>query len=247
MTLQKMWIGSPNFWKGRRGTRIDRVVIHWMDGNLGGTDIVFQDKNRQTSAHYGIEDDTIHQYVKESDTAWHSGVGSMNLRSIGIEHSAAPGFPASERTIKTSSQLLADICLRQKVPCDRTHVLKHSEVYATECPGTIPIDEIIEGANVILKGGDMTTQEQHDVGVAVYRAVLHREPENSTAAKSMGQRLESKDGTLTPASVISGLGTIPKSSEWKQQNDKLKSKVPSTVEKSLDKSTVIDYLTKNLK
>lgn len=98
-----------------------------------------------------------------------------------------------------------------------------------------------------LKGGDMTSQEQHDVGVAVYRAVLHREPENSEAAKAMGKRLESKDGSLTPASVIAGLNTIPKSTEWKEQNDKIKSKATNTLALKLDKSAVLDYVTKNLK
>lgn len=98
-----------------------------------------------------------------------------------------------------------------------------------------------------LKGGSMTSQDQHDVGVAVYRAVLHREPENSSAAKAMGKRLESKDGSLTPDSVISGLGTIPKSDEWKGQNDKIKAKAQASVAQKLDKSAVLDYVSKNLK
>lgn len=150
------WIGSPNYTEGRQGETIDRVVIHWADGTLASTDQVFQDVVRQTSSHYGIENSTIHQYVKETDTAYHAGVWSMNLRSIGIEHSASPDRPATASTIDTSAKLVADICKRYNIPCDRKHVIKHSEVpYATACPGTIPIDQIVSKANLILKGNDM--------------------------------------------------------------------------------------------
>jgi len=246
--MSNVWIGSPNHWNGRQLTKIDRIVIHWMDGTLAATDQVFQDTSRQTSAHYGIENTTIHQYVKESDAAWHSGDGNMNLRSIGIEHSATPERQATASTIETSSKLVADICKRYSIPCDRKHVIKHSEVpYATECPGTIPIDQIVIKANSILKGGNMTSQEQHDVGTAVYRATLHREPESGSAAIAMGKRLEDKDGNLTPKSIIAGLATIPRSSEWKGQNEKIQSKVSSTTAVKLDKSVVLDYVTKNLK
>lgn len=150
------WIGTPNYWEGRQGKRIDRIVIHWMVGTLASTDTVFSQNNSQVSAHYGIEEASIHQYVKESNTAWHSGDGNMNLRSIGIEHSATPSRPASTKTIETSAQLVADICKRYSIPCDRSHIIKHSEVSPTQCPGTIPVDTIISKAANILKGGDVS-------------------------------------------------------------------------------------------
>lgn len=176
MAYNLTFIGSPNFWDGRSGKSIDRIVIHWMDGTLAGTDRTFQDENRQTSAHYGIENKEVHQYVKIEDAAWHSGSGNMNLRSIGIEHSAAPGRDASAETIQTSAELIAKLCKDYNIPCDRVHIIKHSEVIATTCPGTIPIDDIISRANKILSGGDkeMVT----DKGVEyLFRALLGRSPD----------------------------------------------------------------------
>jgi len=154
------WIGSPNYSQGRTHA-IDRIVIHWIVGTLASADAVFQKPNG-VSAHYGIEDDGVHQYVDEANTAWHAGVGSMNARAIGLEHSASPDRPASQSTIDTSAGLVADICVRYGIPCDRTHIIKHSEVpYNTQCCGTIPIDEIVDKANKLI-GGSMITPEQEN-------------------------------------------------------------------------------------
>jgi N-acetyl-anhydromuramyl-L-alanine amidase AmpD len=150
------FIGSPNYMPGRQGTKIDRIVIHWANGTLQATDQTFQDVKRQTSAHYGVEDGVIHRYVEEEDTAYHSGDWPMNLRSIGIEHSAQPGREASETTYQTSAQLIRDICDRYSIPMDRAHIIKHSEVTPTQCPGTVDIDRLIALAK---EGKDMTTQE----------------------------------------------------------------------------------------
>lgn len=146
------WIGSPSFTPGRLGTRIDRIVIHWMVGTLASADAVFKNANYGTSAHYGIEDSKVHQYVNEGDTAYHAGTWAFNLRSIGIEHSADQYRPASEATYATSAQLVADICRRHGIPCDRAHIVRHSEVIATQCCGTVNIDRIVADAVAILGG-----------------------------------------------------------------------------------------------
>ena len=167
---------SPNFTPGRGGNSIDRIVLHWMDGTMANADARFADPSQQVSAHYGIEDDNIHQYVQEQDTAWHAGDFAMNQRSIGIEHSADPSRPASAATIETSSQLVADICKRENIPCDRQHIIKHSEVpYATECCGTLLIDQIVSRASQIInEGGDMPlTADQQDKAI---KMGLQREP-----------------------------------------------------------------------
>lgn len=78
--------GSPNFTSGRGGNSIREFIIHWMAGNLASTDAVFQNRARNTSAHYGIEDDKIHQYVDLLNTAYHAGNWEVNQTSIGIEH-----------------------------------------------------------------------------------------------------------------------------------------------------------------
>lgn len=152
------WIGSPNFDTNRKP--IDRIVIHWIVGNLASADAQFQKSSPGTSAHYGIENNSVHQYVKDENVAYHAGVYTMNQRSIGIEHSASPDRPATETTYKTSSQLIADICRRYSIPCDREHIIKHSEVKNTACPGTIDIDKLITMAREILAPGGTTTDLQ---------------------------------------------------------------------------------------
>lgn len=144
------WIGSPNYDTNRK--TIDRVVIHWFGvGNQAGADATFQKKGG-TSAHYSVEDTTIHQYVKEEHVAYHAGNYAMNQRSIGVEHSATPDRPATEATYQTAGKLLGEICGRHNIPLDREHIIKHSEVpRATQCCGTIDIDKLI----AIAKGGDM--------------------------------------------------------------------------------------------
>lgn len=173
------FIRSPNFTAGRAGKSIDILTLHWMAGTLAGTDAVFQNTQTETSAHYGVENTTVHQYVRESDTAWHSGVSSINQRSIGIEHSAAPGRNASPQTIETSAQLVAEICGRYDIPIDRDHIIKHSEVYATQCPGTLPIDTIIRRAKEIIEGDNMAASEQKADELVIrlaYNLGLFRQP-----------------------------------------------------------------------
>jgi N-acetylmuramoyl-L-alanine amidase CwlA len=141
--MEIKWIGSPNFDDASYRKPIDRIVIHWFGvGKQAAADSQFQ-KTPGTSAHYSIEDNSIHQYVKEENVAYHAGVYAMNQRSIGIEHSAEPTRPATEETYKNSGALVAEICKRYNIPLDRTHIIKHSEVKATQCPGTMDLDKII--------------------------------------------------------------------------------------------------------
>ena len=131
---------SPNQDGNRKP--ITKVVIHWIVGNLASADAVFA-KPGGVSAHYGVEDNTIHQYVAEDKVAYHAGVYSVNQESIGIEHSASPDRPASNATYATSGELIAQICKKYSIPLDREHIIKHSQIKATQCPGTMDIDRLI--------------------------------------------------------------------------------------------------------
>ena len=131
---------SPNQ-DGNR-VKIDRIVIHWIAGTLAAADAVFAQPGG-TSAHYGIEDDKIHQYIQENRVAYHAGNYTMNQRSVGIEHSAFFDRPASDKTYQNSGRLIAEIAKRHGIPLDRAHIIKHSEVIPTQCPGTVDIDKLI--------------------------------------------------------------------------------------------------------
>lgn len=140
------WIGSPNYWAGRT-QKVTTVVLHWMAGTLASTDKTFNSNvgtERATSAHYGIEDDVVHQYVRDEDTAWHAR--QANPFSIGIEHSAQPGRDASDVTLETSAQLIASLAKKHGLTVSADRLVPHSLYVATTCPGTLPLDRIIKRA-----------------------------------------------------------------------------------------------------
>lgn len=152
MTIR--WVGcSPsNYTVGRSISPLDKIIIHWIVGTQSSCDATFADGRRQASAHYSVGQSEIHQYVKEEDTAWHAGNWSVNQTSIGIEHEGGPTIPITEAVYKQSAELVADICKRHSIPCDRDHIKKHKEVSdrVTECCGTLDIDRIVRDANAIL-------------------------------------------------------------------------------------------------
>lgn len=144
------WTGSPNYWSGRTQP-IKKIIVHWMNGYLAGADKVFNSNvgtDAATSAHYGIEDDTIHQYVRVEDTAWHAR--QANPYSIGIEHSAAPGRDASDKTYASSIELIASL-VKQYVLDPDTDIEYHKKYVATSC-SDLDINRIITGVKAALAG-----------------------------------------------------------------------------------------------
>ena len=139
------WIGSPYFDSKR--TQIDRIVIHWFGSkgsSLKSTDSFFQYSG--TSSTYAVEEDQIHQYVKEENVPYANGNYPMNQRSITIEFSADVARNATDKTYETGAQLIADISKRRNIPLNRTSIMKHSEVVATQCCGTVDVDRLIKRA-----------------------------------------------------------------------------------------------------
>ena len=113
----------------------------------------------QTSAHYEVADNEIIGTVGENVSAWHSGNGTMNSRSIGIEHKNATGAPTwtiSEATYASSAKLIADICKRYGFYPDSTHIIPHKQVHATACPGGINMSKLIKMAQKIYNGGKVS-------------------------------------------------------------------------------------------
>lgn len=151
--LQPKWIGanSKNYGVGRQGKQVSMIVVHWIVGRLSAADATFQDANREASAHYGVSPKEIHQYVKESDTAYHAGNLAVNLVSIGIEHEGGPDIPIDENTYKNSAELIASLAKKYNIPLNRDHVKMHKEVKigATSCPGTLNIDKLLSMAIII--------------------------------------------------------------------------------------------------
>ncbi len=120
---------------------VDTIVLHVMAGTLAGTDAWFSSKKSGVSTHYGIGyNGELHQYVDESDTAYHAGSLVTNRRSIGIEHEGKhPDWPTgywipNYQQLAKSHALVVDILQRYRL--DASHVFGHGEVAnKPTCPG----------------------------------------------------------------------------------------------------------------
>lgn len=118
-----------NATRGRAGQKIDRIVIHTVEGSQGSAVATFGAKASHVSAHYVVgKDGSVVQCVADADMAWHAG--SANPTSIGIEHegssrSAATWTPA---LLDSSARLTRWLCDTYSIPIDRQHIVGHSEV-----------------------------------------------------------------------------------------------------------------------
>ncbi len=158
-----IWKGSPNYGKTRFGNNVEFIVVHWIVGTLQSADAVFANPNNQVSAHYGVGNGIIHQYVKESDTAWHAGNQTANRKSIGIEHQGSPTMPITDATYNTSADLIADICRRYG---KRFPLRPHNDFVRTACPGTLDLNRlnklVDQRLNTNQQGDDMITANDRD-------------------------------------------------------------------------------------
>ena len=158
------WIGSPNKDKGREGYRPEAIVIHIMEGTLKGTDAWFSNDESGVSAHYGVgKNGEIHQYVGESDRAWHTGRivsptwrllktdVNPNWYTIGIEHEGREDTSWSNAMYTASARLIDEICRRWSIPCDRDHIIGHREIRSDKtCPGfEVELDKLVDMASGI--------------------------------------------------------------------------------------------------
>lgn len=147
-------ISSPNFTTGRKIYKPEAVVIHIMEGSLADTDSWFKNPASKVSAHYGIgKTGEVHQYVKETNTAWHAGRVNApgwqlikpasnglfinpNYYTIGIEHEGNEDSDWTDSMYSSSSEMVRVICSRWNIPIDRNHVIGHHEIYSLKtCPG----------------------------------------------------------------------------------------------------------------
>lgn len=141
--MTPIWKHTTNYSGGRGGTPVDRIVIHYIVGTLAAADATFANPNSGVSAHYGIGEGALHQYVSEINTAWHAGNFAMNQRSIGIEHSADQNRAPDDFTYETSIDLCVRICGEYGLN-PNTQIIGHSAVVATACPGTVDLQYIID-------------------------------------------------------------------------------------------------------
>lgn len=159
MTIDFIPANGKNFTIGRQGNTPQYVVCHWIVGHLAAADATFQDPNRVASAHYGVEGSTVHQYVRDKDTAYANGNWDWNLKALSIEHAGGPDIPITDATYETSATLIADLCRQYAIPLDRDHVKRHQEVSdnPTACPGALDVDRLVRRARELQASGGAET------------------------------------------------------------------------------------------
>lgn len=156
--MEKTWIGSPFYTKGRGGKKISFVVVHWIVGSLTSADATFNKAGRNASAHYGVGPTAVHQYVQEQDTAWHAGEFAINQQSIGIEHEGGWDIGNGQRaavqleTLNLSAQLIAEICHRYGIAPSASTIRPHREFHSTSCPGTLDLGYLIAETQKVYNG-----------------------------------------------------------------------------------------------
>lgn len=150
MDIKRMGCPSSNFRKGRPGGhRPEAIVVHIMDGSFAAGESVFLNPATQKSAHYGISTaGEIHQYVDESDTAFHAGIVvrpqwlllkpgvNPNFYTIGIEHAGRPDDVWPDVQLAASASLIGEVAVRWGIPIDDQHIIPHHFIRASKtCPG----------------------------------------------------------------------------------------------------------------
>lgn len=145
---------------GLRSGAIRYIVIH--HNATTNKDVAMntwvQGTGSYTSAHYEITDNEIIGCLGENYVAYHSGgtggsdvpkIADINQRSIGLEHvnsTGAPTWGVSDKTLRQSAKLIADICKRYNLPIDRSTIKTHGEITATACPGGLDLNKLVKYA-----------------------------------------------------------------------------------------------------
>ena len=149
--MYKQWIGccAQNFQTGRTGSKPEAVVVHRTGGTMADIDTRCGQAGTYSSAHYAVGiDGTVHQYVEETDTAFHAGVvvnpewkliepgTNPNLYTIGIELEGNAGEATADAQYSAAAALIAEVAARWQIGADPDHVVVHDEIRAgRNCPG----------------------------------------------------------------------------------------------------------------
>lgn len=152
------WNVGRAYYNGPRSGQVaplTTIVMHWFGEarpDQGSVDSQFRNASGKRSAHFSIQDTSVHQYVGLANTSYNSGVGTVNCESIGIEHAAGPGYVATADTCETSAQLLAFIARQLERTVSSFKVIRHRDAMATECSGTLPVETIVARALELERG-----------------------------------------------------------------------------------------------
>lgn len=121
------------------GNDIQYIVMHDTGNDrdtAAGNANYFNGGDRQASAHYFVDENSIYQVVEENQAAWHCGdghgiYGIDNHNSLGIEMCNSGGYIA-DSTINNTIGLVKSLMSKYSIPIDR--VVRHYDASRKDCP-----------------------------------------------------------------------------------------------------------------
>lgn len=137
--------------------KIEYIVIHYVGAvsTAEANTKYFKSVNRQASAHYFVDDNSIWQCVEDKDAAWHCGgklqglkghayyKKCLNSNSIGIEMCCYKNINGkldiSEKTINNTISLVKDLMNEYNISIDK--VIRHFDVTGKNCPAPFVSNE----------------------------------------------------------------------------------------------------------
>lgn len=144
MEIKQVPAHQSNYNKGRKQP-IQYIVVHYTANNgdrAEGNGNYFAQANRNASAHYFVDENTIVQSVLDNDTAWHCGAKSYkhekcrNNNSIGVEMCSEKDnsgqYYINQETQNTAIAVVKIIMEKYNIPLE--NVLRHYDVTGKICP-----------------------------------------------------------------------------------------------------------------
>ena len=124
---------------------IEYIVMHYTGNtkdNAANNANYFMGANRQASAHYFVDDDSIWQSVDANDQAWHCGTygtyyhdSCRNMNSIGIEMCCTAGnYKVGTKALENAAQLAASLCKYLGITDVDKYIVRHYDVTHKQCP-----------------------------------------------------------------------------------------------------------------
>ena len=109
---------------------------------------------KEVSSHLIVKDKRVASMMDEGYRAWSLSDSYWDSVSLTVEtcnSAGGPGWPISADSYQTLGRIVADWCTRYGIPCNRSYVIGHREVYqrfggsyATACPGGINLDFVVQ-------------------------------------------------------------------------------------------------------
>ena len=132
-------ISKYNF-SSRKGNSIKYIVLHYTGNkqdSAEGNANYFNGGDRNASAHYFVDNNSIYQVVEESNAAWSVGdgygrYGITNYNSINIEMCTSGNYNVSEETENNAIDLVKTLMAKYGVSIDR--VVRHYDASRKVCP-----------------------------------------------------------------------------------------------------------------